>query len=425
MNVRFLTALQKASISLRESMASIYELKHYSKKSFFGRMFVKILHFLPTSVRIAMHSMLKYKLKGLWSLIIFGISMLTAFSSIGFANSYLGQLDFYYSIIEKQDISVYMTTPINDSQLISQLEELEQVTKAEAFVNKFVQITVPASNNSRTAQLYGFDPSAELRDFNTRNGNEITKGILSQPNIYLGSILAKKLAIEAGDLVKIGDQVLIVDDILEELMDQEAIVHYNIAQQLFGLEELATSALVQVTDVNKGKEEILSSALPVSFFLVKSETYDSFDQLMIAILIVVNLTSGIRFSTLGIFSFNMVRRMVKERETEFVTLRILGSDDWTLYKIIGSQVILIALLGTLIGIPLGLLGILRFNNILVDTMYLKTYLRPNNFLIAIFANLLGSIVGIWAGVRYVRRLKLADVTKGKSLYLNPNYPGHF
>ncbi len=167
MNVRFLTALQKASISLRESMASIYELKHYSKKSFFGRMFVKILHFLPTSVRIAMRSMLKYKLKGLWILIIFGISMLTAFSSIGFANSYLGQLDFYYSFIEKQDISVYMTTPINDSQLISQLEELEQVTKAEAFVNKFVQITVPASNNSRTAQLYGFDPSAELRYFNT------------------------------------------------------------------------------------------------------------------------------------------------------------------------------------------------------------------------------------------------------------------
>jgi len=71
---------------------------------------------------------------------------------------------------------------------------------------------------------------------------------------------------------------------------------------------------VQVTDVNKGKEEILSSALPVSFFLVKSETYDSFHQLMIAVLIVVNLTSGIRFITLGIFSFNMVRRMVRERE---------------------------------------------------------------------------------------------------------------
>lgn len=58
-------------------------------------------------------------------------------------------------------------------------------------------------------------------------------------------------------------------------------------------------------------------------------------------------------------------------------------------------------------------------------MYLKIYLKPNNFLIAIFANPLGNIVGIWTGVRYIRWLKLADVTQGKRLYLNPNYLGHF
>ncbi len=423
--VSFLTALQKASITLRESIASPYELKHYSKKSFFERTFVKILRRLQTSVRISMRSLNKYKLKGLWILIIFGISMFTAFSSIGFANSYLGQLDFYYSDIEKQDISVYMANPINDTQLISQLEELEYVTKAEAFINKFIQIIIPTSNKSLTAQLYGFNPLDELRDFNTKNGKEITKGNLSQPNVYLGSILAKELAIEVGSQIKVGDKVLFVDDILEELMDQEVIVHYTIAQQLFDLEELATGALVKVTDINKGKEEILSSDLPVSFYLVKSETYDSFHKLISAIVVVVNLTSGFRLILLGIFSFNMVRRMVRERESEFVTLRILGSGNWTLYKIIGTHILTIALLGTLIGIPLGLLGILRFNNILVDVMFIKTYLKPNNFLIAISVNPLASIFGIWAAVRYIRRLKLADVTKGKSLYLNPNYPGHF
>lgn len=404
--VSFLSALRAANITPREAMSSAYVQQVYSDKSMLERAFTKIPGFRSLAIRIPIRSILRNKRRSFLTFLTYGISMLIVFGSLGFVESFLYQLDYYYTDLEKQDIAVYMLDPMNDTELSSQLEALGNVTQADPFVHGGVIISHSRSN--RSTEIYGYSDT-DLRSFNTKNSKSIEPGF-----IYLGSILAKRLGANIGSSVEIHNETFRVGDILQELMDQNAVMHFETAQKLFGLENLANGALVKVSgDIDDAKKEILTSGLPVSFLLVKSEIHSSIMHLMEGVMGIFIVVILLGFIVLALFSFNTVVMDVMSRELEFVNFRTLGSKKRTLYKVIGTQGAAIALLGTLIGIPIGYLGIAQFNMIVEDVMYVQTYISPLSILVTIIVGLLASQVGVWAAVRHVNRLNLVDVTRNR------------
>ncbi|MHA2499936.1 MAG: ABC transporter permease, partial [Candidatus Hodarchaeales archaeon] len=404
--VSFLSALRAASITPREAMSSAYVQHVYSDKPMLERVFTKVPGFKSLAIRIPLRSILRNKRRSFLTFLTYGISMLIVFGSLGFVESFLYQLDYYYNDLEKQDIAVYMLDPMDDAGLSSQLENLGNITQADPFVNGVVQIS--HSRSIRSTEIYGYSDT-DLRSFNTKKGKSIEPGF-----IYLGSILAKRLGANIGSSVEIQNETFRVGDILQELMDQNAVMHFETAQKLFGLENLATGALVKVSgDVDDAKKEILTSGLPVSFLLVKSEIHSSIVHLMEGVMSIFIVVILLGFAVLALFSFNTVVMDVMSRELEFVNFRTLGSKKRTLYKVIGTQGAAIALLGTLIGIPIGYLGIAQFNTIVEDVMYVQTYISPLSILVTVIVGLLASQVGIWAAVRHVNGLNLVDVTRNR------------
>lgn len=339
--------------------------------------------------------------------ITYGISMLIVFGSLGFINSFMHQLDYYYNDIEKQDISVYLVNPINQTELTQGLIELDQVIKAEAFVNNYVQISVPGTEHSKSTEIYGYE-NPTLRAFNTKDGSEIEAG-----KIYLGSILAKFLDVEKGSEVQIGNTTFEVGDILQELMDQSAFLTFETAQELLGLEGMATGALVEVSDINLAKRQILESDLPVAFLLVKSEIYNALLTMMQGIMGIIYIVILVGLTVVALFSFNTVVMDVMSREMEFVNFRTLGAKKRTLYKVIGAQGFIIAFLGSAAGIPIGYLGVSAFNTVLEEMMYIQTKINPESIVITIATGILASFIGIWAAVRHVRKLELVEVTRNR------------
>ncbi|MHA1911784.1 MAG: ABC transporter permease [Candidatus Kariarchaeaceae archaeon] len=405
--VSFLSALKAASITPREAMSSAYVQQVYTKKPLPERLLTKVPGFKSLAIRIPIRGIMRNKRRSILTFVTYGLSMLIVFGSLGFVNSFMHQMDYYYSDIEKQDISVYLVNPINQTELSEGLIELDHVIKVENFVNGYVQITVPGTEKSRSTEIYGYD-NPTLRGFNTKHGSEIESG-----KIYLGSILAKFLDVERGSEVVIGNTLFEVGDILQELMDQSAFLYYETAQELLGLEDLATGALVEVSDVNIAKGEILESGLPVAFLLVKSEIYDAFLTMMQAVIGIIYVVILVGLLVVALFSFNTVVMDVMSRELEFVNFRTLGAKKRTLYKVIGAQGLIITFLGSLAAVPIGYLGVRWFLTIVEETMYVQTRINPESFLITISTGLVASFIGIWAAVRHVRKLELVDVTRNR------------
>ncbi|MCG3218891.1 MAG: FtsX-like permease family protein, partial [Candidatus Heimdallarchaeota archaeon] len=386
--VSFLSALKAASITPREAMSSAYVQQVYTKKPLPERVLTKVPGFKSLAIRIPIRGIMRNKRRSLLTFITYGLSMLIVFGSLGFVNSFMHQMDYYYNDIEKQDISVYLVNPINQTELNEGLLELDQVIKAETFVNGYVQISVPETNKTRSTEVYGYD-NPTLRSFNMKDDSVIEPGNY----IYLGSILAKFLDVEKGSEVEIGDTTFEVGGILQELMDQTAFLHYETAQELLGLEGLSTGALVEVSDVNLAKVEILESGLPVAFLIVKSEIYDAFMTMMQAVIGIIFIVIFVGLLVVALFSFNTVVMDVMSREMEFVNFRTLGAKKRTLYKVIGAQGLIIAFLGSLAAIPIGYLGVRWFNTIVEEMMYIQTKINLSSFLITIATGLVASFIG--------------------------------
>ncbi len=414
--ISLLSSLSIARIKPRDALSSAYVQEIYSKKPLLERIITKIPGFRSLSIRVPIRGLLRNKKKSLLTFITFGTSMLIVFGTMGFVNSFMYQLDYYYIDIERQDMAAYMLNPTNETGLVEQFEALDHIEEAELFINAQIQITAVDNNKTRSTQLQGYKYNTSLRGFNTKNGHNVTQGLHDDNSVYLGSIIAKRLEVTIGDSVRIGNHSLVVADILQELVDQNIIVGYDLAQEILGLKKMATGALLRVSEVDAAKKELLESPLAISFILVKSEIHDGILHMMEAILGVLYMVILIGFIVLSLFSFHTIVMDVMHRELEFMNFRALGSSTANLYKIIGTQGIIIAIFGTLAGIPIGFLGINRFNTVLEDMMYVQTYLEPTSFIITIGVALLSSFVGIWAGVRHVRKMKLVDATMNRAMH---------
>lgn len=117
--------------------------------------------------------------------------------------------------------------------------------------------------------------------------------------------------------------------------------------------------------------------------------------------------------------FNMVTINVLEREAEVATLRTIGVGRRQIAAAIILENVLVALLGLLVGLPIGRLFVELFwqaaqTSEQQDLMTLKMVVKPETYLLTALIILAVALLSQIPSLRYVSRLDLAKATKERS-----------
>ncbi|MGN7313444.1 FtsX-like permease family protein [Alkalicoccobacillus gibsonii] len=168
----------------------------------------------------------------------------------------------------------------------------------------------------------------------------------------------------------------------------------DVVQQQFGLEDEVSYVRVQTTNQTEGAawyqemEEILSgSQAYIQPVVADDRQSNDIEGLYTFFYLIAALAIFIS----GFIIFNMIYTSVMERKKEFAIMKSLGYEQWSVSKLVLSELFLLSIISVLVGVPLGVfLGDLFMQAILgvfaFDMVYELNWVGP-----AMIAGIIGMI----------------------------------
>jgi len=304
----------------------------------------------------------------------------------------------------------------NWQQRQEQVLKTKHVIAAAPFIEK--QVMLKQGNEVRGALLEAVLPEYE-KNIGTLS-NAIAKPAqfsdlkAGENKIILGATLAKKLQVERGDSIVLlspksikttilteseqpqsaEDQAPLLKEFIvagtfkvdmQQLDSAAAYVHLQDAVDLFEMGDKVTGLRIQLDDLYKAQEvsdEIAaaSSAQGNENYLISNWKTSANQNLIKAIQLQKTMLFFVLILIIAIAAFNLVSTlimMVTDKESDIAILRTLGMSPAQVMRIFVVQGSLLGVLGTLLGIALGLLLASNVDTIipwleqLLDTHYLR------------------------------------------------------
>ncbi len=305
----------------------------------------------------------------------------------------------------------------NWQQRREQILETSHVIGVAPFIEK--QVMLKQGNEVRGALLEAVLPEYE-KSIGTLSDAIIKPAKFSdlkagENNIILGITLAKKLKVETGDSIILlspkpfkapilidpaqpppaaEDQMPLLKEFIvagifkvdmQQLDSAAAYVHLQDAADLFEMGDKVTGLRVQLDDLYKAQEvsdEIAaaSSALGKDNYLLSNWKTSANQNLIKAIQLQKTMLFLVLIMIIAIAAFNLVSTlimMVTDKESDIAILRTLGMSPSQVMRIFVVQGSLLGIIGTLLGVVLGLLLASNVDTIipwlegLLDTHYLR------------------------------------------------------
>ncbi len=321
---------------------------------------------------------------------VFGIALgvIVLITVLSLMNGYVqGMQDRYLGMLSHVTVLDSDGALPNWEESRKQVLQNKSVKAAAPFIEQ--QVLLKEADKVHPTQLEAVLPEYE-KDIGTINryiDNEKGLGLLESGafNIILGETLAKNLGVVIGDSVTLlspKQQNFLVanneqqnpDDLIPIIREFNVVatfkvdlqafdkffayVHLKDAAELFDLDKNVNGLRAQITDIFKTKEvtDALTNELTEGSFVTNwTIQHSSFFRAM-------QLTKTMLFLILvliiGVAAFNLVSTLimvVTDKESDIAILRTLGMPPAQVMKVFIIQGGLLALIGTIIGVVLGLL----------------------------------------------------------------------
>ncbi len=294
-------------------------------------------------------------------------------------------------------------------QRSKQVKESQHVTEVAPYIRK--QVMLKESEKVQAALIQGILPEHERKIGSIENHISESAGLDSlkagEYNIILGETLAKKLGVSVGDsltMLSPREQSFVINDdgtqnsddqlpILKDFnvvatfkVDMQvfdsliAYVHMQDANDLFEMNDHVTGLRVQLDDVFEAQEvsydiaERSTGEYSISNWMLDNanlfKSLQLFKTMLFLILILI----------IGIAAFNLVSTLimiVTDKQSDIAILRTLGMSPAQVMRLFMVQGSVLGLIGTIIGVVLGLLVAVNLSEIvhwleqLLDYQFLK------------------------------------------------------
>jgi putative ABC transport system permease protein len=409
-----LGSLKAASIGPREALTSQYAAKDFSKPPFIERIFDITGNRRMILPRVPMRNLSMHKLRTGITMVSLGVSLILVFSCLALAFGFMQPLEDNYDKYEKWDLKVKLVNPTLAS-------DVSEILSEGSFQEQGVEISIddyiPIMDDGKLsfARFQAFEEDSKLRNFNVIEGKfDPSNGIL------VGSILASQMDLKVGDEVEfvLGNLTATtkISGITGELMDDSFLMTVEQAEIILGTGGYVNSLIMNKGGLSEDEiEDLVRDNFAVSSFIYTDSVMDGIKSMLQGLLAMFAIFIAFGIIAEVLFISTTVVLNILDRETEFVSLRAIGSKPSRIRRMIVMETLILLGGGLIIGLPLGYFTTRWAMAYLVkDLMYYVISVDISVYIITGTFAILSAVIASYISANHITKVKLVDAIRQRS-----------
>lgn len=334
---------------------------------------------LKFTQKVTARNILRYKKRFIMT--VLGISGCTALLVTGFGlkDSIMDIVNKQFNEIFKYQMSVELKKGLKIGQTNDSIEYIDEDNGIKDYMLIHEKsIDIGKGKSEQTVQLIVPEDANRIQDFiilkNRLTGNRL---LMDDEGVILTEKAAKLIDAE------VGDEIYIIDEDNNKLnvkikgITENYAAHYmymtsNLYEDVFGEKVEMEKILAHTIDTSKKFEDNLSRELlklddisSVTFTTGISDDYEDMLGSLNYVIIVIIIAAG---SLAFIVLYNLTNINISERFREIATIKVLGFYDNEVAKYIYRENIILSLLGTILGLVLGIF----LHKFVIDTVEIES-----------------------------------------------------
>ncbi|MGA1849087.1 MAG: ABC transporter permease, partial [Thermoplasmatota archaeon] len=409
-----LGSFKAVSIGPREALTSQYTVQDFSKKPIIERIFDFTGKGRRILQRVPLRNLSRHKLRTAITMISLGVSLILVFSCLALASGFLKPLQNNYDNYEKWDLRVNFIDPLPASNISEVLSNDEFGSlNIEMAIDDFVPIK--DGDKLSFVRFQAFERNSSLRDFHVIEGKFDPEG-----GILVGSIIANKMGFGVGDEVSfvIGNITTStrISGVTGELMDDSFLMTLDQAESLIGTGGTVNSLVLDRGGMTKDQIEVLlRDNFPVSSFIYTDDVMKGLESMLQGILAMFLIFVAFGIVAEVLFISTTVVLNILDRESEFVSLRAIGSKPSRIRRMIVLETLILLAGGLVIGLPLGFFTTKWAMAYMVkDLMYYFITVDIWVYFVTAAVAVVSAVISSYISANHITKVKLVDAIRHRS-----------
>lgn len=370
---------------------------------------------LNSSWRMSLRSMLRNRTRFTVTVLGFAFTAVALVITLFFNDAIDYMLNRHFTLENNYDYLVQLSNPVKETE-ITGWKQWEEVNKIEPVLEVPVALTAVGGSREENDMFYGVNPGQNFLGVFAADETALS---IPEEGVVMNERVAKKLGIKVGDLVNVETKMnegvvhrgqLKVVALNQALMGGGSYVSLNTANRLLGESQLFTRLLVRVDSSQAERfEKRLQDMTAISSIVSKADERTGWNQMLDSA--VASIAVMIMFAALlGMaITYNSTYMNFNEKQRELASMRVLGYTRRELTGLLFKETILQAVIGVIIGLPLGrYLGSLYLASATNEYYSLPFIIYPRTYVLSAA----GTIIFILLGFALVLpRLKHIDLVQ--------------
>ena len=368
-----------------------------------------------------------FRYKKRFFMTVLGVAGCTALLLIGFGiqDSILPMLSKQTTELNHSDLTISLSDEKAlelENGLSDVLDSSTNVTSWGRFYNKSVTL-YNASGDKQTASIVTAEDESQMTDyftFRTRQGHNAIS--FDDSSVILTEKTAESLGLSVGDTFEVetsdgSRQTLTLTGITENYvftrlyLSQAQLKALNGGvlpawNTVYGQTSCPTSA-----DRNALRTDLLACNYVSSVSFIE-DTMEMFDNLIGCLNYVVILVIVCAAALAAVVLYNLISVNLGERKKELATIKVLGFYDKEVYRYIFREIDLLAFIGSLVGLALGVpLHQFIIRTVEMDQMMFIRSIAPRSYLFSVTLTMFFTFVVCRLMRRHVKKISMVESMK--------------
>ena len=368
-----------------------------------------------------------FRYKKRFFMTVLGVAGCTALLLIGFGiqDSILPMLTKQTTELNHSDLTISLSDEkafTVENGVIDVLDASADVTSFGRFYTKSVTL-YNADGDQQTISLVAAEDESQMTDyftFRTRQGHKAIS--FDDSSVILTEKTAELLGLAVGDPfeVELSDgsrQTLTLTGITENYVFTRLYLSQTQLKRLTGGTLPAWNTLYAQTSCpdtdarNALRTDLLACNYVGSVSFIE-DTTEMFDNLIGCLNYVVILVIVCAAALAAVVLYNLISVNLGERKKELATIKVLGFYDKEVYRYISREIDLLALIGSLVGLALGVpLHQFIIRTVEMDQMMFIRAAAPRSYLFSVALTLFFTVVVCRLMRRHIKKISMVESMK--------------
>lgn len=370
---------------------------------------------LPFTSKVTARNLLRYKVRFIMTII--GVAGCTSLLLMGFGikDSISSVVKFQYTDINQYN---YLVEVKNDRHIDSMIEDIQLDENNETYAPYMAYQTQIDLNDKETSFYINiFNETNQSKLFNLTNVKNKKAAIVGDEGIFISDKYAKENNLNVGDTLLIESSTGIEKEVtisarVENYIGNVIYMSESYYKGIFNEEiEYTTIGVKNTTDSSRlldlaNQYKDIKNIGDFSDSISRFD--DMFEVLNLIILVIIIVAGALAFVVL----INLTNVNISERIREIATLKVLGFREHEVDSYIFKEVMLMSIVGSIIGLPLGYIEEGYIMNVInMDLCCFPHVVHPISYLYAVVITIVFTIIVLFITRGTLRKVQMVESLK--------------